>query len=90
MPSNKINVTFIVILPFYLSTWYICDFLLFHIEIEEKLLVDYWAGGDVSPPLKLIGGPSPLAPPLPTPMSQYIIIFFTNTNEVKGSYHDDC
>ena len=32
-PSNQIKVTFIIILP---STWYICDFFLFHIEIEGK------------------------------------------------------
>ena len=32
-PSNQIKVTFSIILP---STWYICDFFLFHIEIEGK------------------------------------------------------
>ena len=32
--------------------------------------MDYWgAKGYVAPPLKLFGGPAPLAPPLPTPMS---------------------
>ena len=31
VPSNQIKVTFIIILP---STWYICDFCLFQIEIE--------------------------------------------------------
>ena len=30
----KLKVTFIII--FYPSTWYICDFFLFHIEIEGK------------------------------------------------------
>ena len=36
VPSNQIKVTFIIILPFCLSAWYICDFFLFHIEIEGK------------------------------------------------------
>ena len=33
VPSNQIKVTFILFDP---STWYICDFFLFHIEIEGK------------------------------------------------------
>ena len=33
VPSNQIKVTFIIIYP---STWYICDFFLFHIETEGK------------------------------------------------------
>ena len=33
VPSNQIKV---VLLLFYPSTWYICDFFLFHIEIEGK------------------------------------------------------
>ena len=36
VPSNQIKVTFINLLLFYPSTWYICDFFLFHIEIEGK------------------------------------------------------
>ena len=32
--SNQIKVTFIIIYP---STWYICHFFLFHIEIEENV-----------------------------------------------------
>ena len=35
VPSNQIKVTFIIILPFNLVP-YICDFFLFHIEIEGK------------------------------------------------------
>ena len=57
VPSNQIKVAFIIILPFNL---YICDFFLFHIEIEGK---DGWiiggAKGYVAPPLKLLGGPAP-------------------------------
>ena len=34
VPSNQIKVIFIIISPF--KTWYICDFYLFHIEIEGK------------------------------------------------------
>ena len=50
---------------FYPSTWYICDFYLFHIEIEGK---GGWiiggAKGYVGPPLKLLGGgPGPPCPP---------------------------
>ena len=33
VPSNQMKVTFIIIYP---SAWYICDFFLFHIEIEGK------------------------------------------------------
>ena len=36
VPSKQIKVAFIIILQMYLSTWYICDFFLFHIEIEGK------------------------------------------------------
>ena len=52
---------FIIIFP---STWYICDFFLFHIEIEEKY-------GWITPS-QIIGGggegPAPTPSPLPTPM----------------------
>ena len=69
VPSNQIKVTFVII--FYPSTWYICDFFLFHIEIEGK---GRWIIGGpkgyVAPPPKLLGGGGGLAgpPPLPTPM----------------------
>ena len=63
VPSNQIKLH---LLLFYPSTWYICDFFPFHIEIEGK---GRWiiggANGYVAPP------PLPnywgrLAPPLPT------------------------
>ena len=60
------------LLLFYPSTWYFCDFFLFHIEIEGKGGWIIWGGGGgggkgyVGPPLKLLGGG--MAPPLPTPM----------------------
>ena len=58
------------LLLFYPSTWYICDFFLFHIEIEGKGGWIIWGGGGgkgyVGPPLKLLGGGP--GPPLPTPM----------------------
>ena len=71
VPSNLINVH---LLLFYPSTWYICDFFLFHIEIEGKggWIIGGGGGGKgyVGPPLKLLGGGlAPLAPPLPTPMT---------------------
>ena len=72
VPSNQIKVTFIIILPFNLVP-YICDFFLFHIEIEGK---GRWiiGGGPkgILAPSQIIGGGggglAPLAPPLPTPM----------------------
>ena len=72
VPSNQIKVTFIIILPFNLY-WYICDFFLFHIEIEGKCGWIMGGGGGggkgyVAPPPSQIIGP-PLAPHLPTPMS---------------------
>ena len=61
VPSNQIKVTFII------STWYICNFFLFHIEIEGKYgWVISGAKGYVGPPLKLLGWGAwpPLASPL--------------------------
>ena len=57
------------LLLFYPSTWYICDFFLFHMEIEGK--GGWIIGGQrvccpPPPPLKLLGGGP--GPPLPTPM----------------------
>ena len=58
------------LLFFYPSTWYICDFFLFHIEIEGKggWIIGGGGGGGgggkgyVGPPLKLLGGGGALAP----------------------------
>ena len=71
VPSNQIKVTL-----FYPSTWYICDFFLFHIEIEGKCgwIIGGGGGGGkgyVAPPHQIIGGGGgdcPPCPPLPTPM----------------------
>ena len=65
VPSNQIKVTFIIILP---STWYICNFCLFQIEIEGKC--GWIIGGPkgmLAPTLKLLGegGAGPLPPPPP-------------------------
>ena len=59
------------VLLFYPSTWYICDFFLFHIEIEGKggWIIGVGGGQRVCcppPPLKLLGEGPGL--PLPTPM----------------------
>ena len=59
-----------------LGAFGICDFFLFHTEIEGKMCADYGGGGKggtkgMLPPLKLFGGRAdPLAPPPPlaTPM----------------------
>ena len=59
------------LLLFYPSTWYICDFFLFHIEIEGKGWVDYWGGGGkgyVAPLSNYWGG---LPPTHPRPPSSY-------------------
>ena len=70
VPSNEIKVTFIIIL---LCNWYICDSLLFHIEIEGKCGWIIWGGGRVcwSPLSNYRGGggcPAPWPPPpLPRP-----------------------
>ena len=58
----------LLLLLFYPSTWYICDFFLFHIEIEGKggWIIGGGGGakGYVAPPLKLLGGgPGPPGPP---------------------------
>ena len=73
LPSNRIKVIFIIILPFYLI--HLC-FFLFHIEIEGKggWIIGGGGGGGQRvcwPPLSndLGGLPSPPpGPPLPTPM----------------------
>ena len=70
VPSNQTKVTFIL---FYPSTWYICDFFLFHIESEGKCGGVYWRGrwgkGMLPPPLSnyWVACPPP-PPPLPTHM----------------------
>ena len=55
------------LLLFYPSTWNICDFFLFQIEIEGKGGWIIWGGGGGqrvcwAPPLKLLGG-GPAPPP---------------------------
>ena len=73
--SNQIKVTFTKL--FYPSTWYICHFFLFHIEIEGKCgwIIGGGGGGGggakgmLAPPAQIIGGGlAPPGPPLPTPM----------------------
>ena len=59
VPSNQIQVIFT-----YPSTWYICEFFLFHIGIEGKY--GWIIRGDGQrvcwPPSQIIGGPGPLPP----------------------------
>ena len=67
------------LLLFYPLTWYICDFFLFHIEIEGKFgwIIGGGGRGHDGPPLKLWGGAGPLALPLPTPMNNNIKVIAT-------------
>ena len=65
IPSNQIKVH---LLLFYPSTWYICDFSLFHIEIKGKCgwIIRGVGGQRVCwPPSQIIGGggPGPPGPP---------------------------
>ena len=86
-PSNQIKVTVqhlqikfkLQLLLFYPSTWYICDFFLFHIEIEGKggWIIGGGGGQRVCwPPSQIIGGPA--TPPPPTPPSSYAYVLFVN------------
>ena len=73
------------LLLFYPSTWYICDFFLFHIEIEGKGGWIIWGGGGAKgmlapPSLKLLGGPGPPGPP-----SSYAYDIATPNSECRGS-----
>ena len=63
VPSNQIKLHLLLFFP---STWYICDFFLFHIEIEGICGWIIGGGGPkgmLAPPLKLLGGLPPPAPP---------------------------
>ena len=77
------------LLLFYPSTWYICHFFLFHIEIEGKCgwIIGGGGGGAkgmLAPSLKLLGGggAGPLPPPPPTPMQTFygqVLVLFRST-----------
>ena len=56
------------LLLFYPSTWYSCDFFLFHIEIEGKCgrIIGGGKGYVAPPPSKIIGGGG--CPPSPLPL----------------------
>ena len=74
VPSNQIKVHLLLLYP---STWYICDFFLFHIEIEGK--GGWIIGGPkgMLPPLSNYWPPCPPPPPpppLPTPMT-YLLTY---------------
>ena len=68
VPSNQIKVTL-----FYPSTWYICDFFLFHLEIEGKCGWIIMGGkGYVAPPSNYWGGGGG-CPPLPPSSYAYVL-----------------
>ena len=79
------------LLLFYPSTWYICDFFLFHIEIEGKggWIIGGGGGGGakgmLAPPLSNYwgGGAGPLAPP-----SSYAYDIATPNSECRGSSYN--
>ena len=76
VPSKKLQLH---LLLFYPPTRYICDFFLFHIEIEGKCGWIIGGGGGqrvCCPPLKLLEGPGPPIiggawPPCPPPWPPY-------------------
>ena len=68
------------LLLFYPSTWYICDFFLFHIEIEGKGGWIIWGGGGAKgmlppPPSQIIGWGAWPPPPL------YLRLWVTESND---------
>ena len=75
------------LLLFYPSTWYICDFFLFHIEIEGKggWIIGGAKGYVAPPPSQIIGGGGGggggLAP------SSYAYDIATPNSECRGSYY---
>ena len=78
------------LLLFYPSTWYICDFFLFHIEIEGKGGWIIWGGGGggkgyVGPPLSNYWGGLASLPPPPPPPSSYAYDIATPNSECRGS-----
>ena len=78
VPSNQIKVTLILLL-LYPSTWYICDFFLFHIEIKGKRGWIIVGPKNMLAPSQIIGGGglTPLAPSPPTriPMPMHFHAF---------------
>ena len=62
------------LLLFYPSTWYSCDFFLFHIEIEGKsgwIIGGECKGYFAPPPPQIIGWPEP--PPCPPSSYAYAV-----------------
>ena len=86
VPLNEIKVTFIIILP---STWYICDFFLFHIEIKGKCgwIIGVCAKGMLPLPLSNYWGASPPAPPTPPPPSFYAYAFEDHFEAIRQFLH---
>ena len=75
------------LLLFYPSTWYICHFFLFHIEIEGKCgwIIGGGGGGAkgmLAPSLKLLGGGG-AGPPAPPSSYAYADILWTSTSSFQ-------
>ena len=90
VPSNLINVAFIIILHFNLV--YLWFFPVSH-RNWRKRWVDYWGGGGGGggggqrvcwPPSQIIGGAGPPGPP---PPSSYAYDIATPNSECRGSYY---
>ena len=76
------------LLLFYPSTWYICDFFLFHIEIEGKggwIIGGGGAKGMLAPPSQIIGGGGGGGAGPPGPPSSYAYDISTPNSECRGS-----
>ena len=71
VPSNKLKLHLFIIFS---SAWYICDFFLFHIEIEGKCGWIIGGAKGMLPPPSNYWGAWPSLPPPPSPAYAYVFI----------------
>ena len=87
VPSNQIKVTFIIILPFNLEQ-YICDFFLFHIDIEGKCGWIIGGGGPKGILAHALSNYWRGLPPPPPPL--FLRLWYINQLTVKYSLTVEC
>ena len=86
VPSIKLKLH---LLLFYPSTWFICDFFLFHIEIEGNVGELLGAKGYVAPPSDYWGSLALLPPalsPLPPTPSSYVYAIHIYIHRAKHEF----